>query len=160
MSEGQVSVSTEIAAEPARVWGLVTDIALMPRFSSELQSVAWADGFDGAALGACFLGVNRHPAVGEWTTRSQIIAFDPPRRFAWAVGDPDGPAATWTFDLQPAPEGTTLSYTARIGPGRSGVTMLIEREPHRAREIVANRLDQFRAGMRVTLEGLRTLAES
>ncbi|MFN8071066.1 MAG: hypothetical protein U0R66_04555 [Mycobacterium sp.] len=40
------------------------------------------------------------------------------------------------------------------------VTMLIEREPHRAREIVDNRLAEFRASMQTTLEGIRALVES
>ena len=98
--------------------------------------------------------------MGEWTTSSQIVVFDPPRCFGWAVGDPDAPAATWTFELQPSGAGTVLDYRARIGPGRSGVTMLIERQPHRAAAIVEDRLTQFRAGMRATLEGIRERAEN
>lgn len=159
MSQPEASVSVDIAAPPQRVWDVVTDIGLMPRFSTELLSVEWADGFSGPALGAQFLGRNRHPAVGEWTTRSEIVVFDPPRAFAWAVGDPENASATWAFDLTPAAEGTRLGYRARIGPGPSGVSMLIEREPHRAQAIVDNRLAQFRDSMRATLEGIRERAE-
>ncbi len=93
MTSHRASVEAEIAASPERVWELVADITLMPRFSAELQSAEWADGFDQADLGAEFLGTNRHPAIGEWTTRSRIVAFDPPRLFSWAVGDPQTPAA-------------------------------------------------------------------
>jgi uncharacterized protein YndB with AHSA1/START domain len=155
----EAAVGLDIAAPPQRVWQFVTDVTLMPVWSTELLTVQWAEGFDGPALGAKFAGRNRHPAVGEWTTISQIVVFDPPRRFGWAVGNPENPAATWTFDLQPTAGGTRLDYLARIGPGRSGVTMLIDREPHRAAEIVGNRLDNFRAGMRATLEGIRESAE-
>jgi uncharacterized protein YndB with AHSA1/START domain len=154
----ETSVSIDIPASPERVWELVTDITLMPRFSTELQSTAWADGFGAAALGAQFLGTNRHPAIGEWTTRSQVVDFEPLRLFGWAVGNPENPAAVWHFALTPIPEGTRLSYTARIGPGRSGVTMLIDREPERAEEIIARRLAQFRAGMQATLAGISDLA--
>jgi len=154
----EASVSVEIPASPERVWELVTDIALMPRFSSELQSTAWADGFDTAALGAQFLGTNRHPAIGEWTTTSHIVDFEPLRLFGWAVGNPEKPAAVWHFELTPIPEGTRLAYTGRIGPGPSGVTMLIDREPERAEEIIARRLTQFRAGIQATLAGIRELA--
>ena len=159
VSKHRASAEAEIAASPERVWELVADITLMPRFSTELQSVEWADGFDQPGLGAEFLGTNRHPAIGEWTTRSRIVAFDPPRLFSWAVGDPQTPAAIWTFDVSRLAAGTRVRYTAEIGPGRSGVTMLIEREPDRAQEIIERRLAQFRDGIQATLAGLRQLAE-
>ena len=158
MTVREASVSIDIPASPERVWELVTDITLLPRFSTELQSTAWADGFGAAEIGAQFLGTNRHQAIGEWTTTSYIVDFDPPRLFGWAVGNPENPAAIWHFALTPIPEGTRLTYTARIGPGSSGVTMLIDREPERAEEIIARRLTQFRAGIQATLAGIRELA--
>jgi carbon monoxide dehydrogenase subunit G len=155
----EVVDSADIAAPPQRVWEIVSDIAVMPRFSTELRDVQWADGFDGPALGAKFLGHNRNRMIGEWTTRSQITAFDRPRAFGWSVGDPEMPSATWRFDLAPRPGGTRLTYTAQIGPGPSGVTMLIERSPHRAERIVESRLAQFREAMAATLTGIGQLAE-
>lgn len=160
MTEPGVEVYARVCAPPDRVWELVSDITLLPEFSTELLGVAWADGFDGPGLGAEFLGRNQNPAIGEWTTRSRIVEFDPPRTFAWAVGDPAAPAARWRFELVPATDGTRLRYTARIGPGKSGVTMLIDREPDRAAEIVARRLRQFLAGMQATVAGITKLAES
>jgi hypothetical protein len=38
-----VEAATGIDADPARVWGLVSDIQLMSAFSNELQSVQWAE---------------------------------------------------------------------------------------------------------------------
>lgn len=139
-----VEVYADISAPIERVWDLVSDITLMPALSTELHSVRWADDFDEPCRGAQFLGTNRHEAIGVWTTRSHITAFDPPRTFEWTVGDPQGPAAVWRFDLSPATNGTRLRYTSRLGTGKSGVTMMIEREPQRAEEIVATRLEQFR----------------
>ena len=158
MTVRETSVSIDIPAPPERVWELVTDIALMPRFSTELQSTSWAEGYSAPSLGAQFLGTNRHPAIGEWTTTSYIVDFEPLRLFGWAVGNPENPAAIWQFKLSPIAEGTRLSYTARIGPGSSGVTMLIDREPERAEEIIANRLAQFRIGIQTTLAGISELA--
>ena len=160
VSEHEVVVETAISAPPQCVWELVTDIALMPRFSAELQRVEWAEGFETPGIGAQFLGVTRHPAVVEWTTRSHVIDVDPPRSFGWAVGDPESPAAIWRFVITPDRAGSRLSYTARLGPGRSGVTMLIERDPSRAEEIVAGRLEQFRAGMADTIAGIKEIAEA
>ena len=154
----EISVSLDIPAPPQRVWDVVTDISVMPRFSEELQSIEWAEGFSGAELGAQFLGTNRNEAIGEWTVRCHIVEFEPQRIFGWAVHDVENPAATWRFELSPIDEGTRLDYTARIGPGRSGVTWLISREPDRAEEIIADRLEVFREGMTATLEGIRALA--
>ena len=159
-SAHRVVVETEVAAPPQRVWELVTDVTLLPRFSTELQSAEWDEGFESARLGARFLGTNRHPAIGEWTTRSVVTVFEPLRSFEWAVGNPEKPAATWRFDIEPAPSGSRLSYTARLGDGRSGVTMVIAREPDRADEIIERRLGQWRRGMEATVAGIRDLAES
>ncbi len=155
----EATTTIDIAAPPDRVWEVLSDITVMPRFSTELLAVEWAGGSTGPALGAQFLGHNRNRAIGEWTTRSEIVAFDPPRVFGWAVGDSQKPAATWLFELQPLPSGTHLRYTARIGPGPSGVSMLIERTPDRAERIIEGRLGQFRNAMQATLEGIRDLAE-
>lgn len=154
----EITVTLDIPAPPEQVWDVITDISVMPRFSDELQSVEWAEGFSDAALGAQFLGTNRNQAIGEWTVRCHIVEFEPPRVFGWAVGRVENPAATWRFELTPTSAGTDLSYRARIGPGRSGVTMLIERDPDRAEEIVVDRLEVFRKGMTATLEGIRELA--
>jgi uncharacterized protein YndB with AHSA1/START domain len=160
MTTPEVDVHSDIAAPVGKVWQLVTDIVLMPRFSSELKSAAWAEGFDGPQLGAQFLGTNENPAVGVWTTRSHIIEFEPPHVFGWAVGDPARPAAVWRFELTPTTGGTRLRYSASIGPGKSGVTMMIDREPDRAQEIVQLRLRQFVTAMEATVAGITKLAES
>jgi len=153
-----VSVSVDISAPVWCVWGFVSDIALMPRFSDELQSVQWLDA-SAARLGARFTGTNTHPLMGTWTTQSSVVEFDPPRVFAWAVGDPDAPAATWRFDVAGG-DTTQLRYTACIGPGRSGVSMMVERQPQQRGQIVAYRLGAFRQAMAATLAGIKELAES
>ena len=58
MAVAGVEVYADIAAPVAQVWDLVSDISLMPAFSTELQSVVWVDGFDEPGLGAHFLGSN------------------------------------------------------------------------------------------------------
>ncbi|ULE34131.1 SRPBCC family protein [Mycobacterium sp. IDR2000157661] len=159
MNRPAVTVSTAISAPAVRIWELVSDIGVMPRLSDELRSVEWVDG-DGPRLGARFRGTNSHPAIGLWTTESVVVECDPPRVFAWAVGDPDRPAATWRFEVVPVGEAAQLRYTAEIGPGRSGVSMLIERAPQRREAIIANRLGQFDRAMTATIAGIKALAES
>jgi uncharacterized protein YndB with AHSA1/START domain len=154
-----VEVSTWIDAEPARVWGLVSDIALMPTLSNELQSVQWAAGFDKPRVGARFVGYSEHDAFGQWSTTSQIVAFDKLREFAWAVGEPDHPSSTWRFRLTPRDGGTTLSYWMQMGPGRSGLSVAIDSMPDKEQKIVFVRLREFESAIDKTLAAIKRLAE-
>jgi uncharacterized protein YndB with AHSA1/START domain len=153
-----VESSTWIDAPPERVWELVSDIGLMPTLSSELKSVEWADGATGPRLGACFVGCNEHDAFGKWSTTSQIIAYDPPREFAWSVG-PDDPAAKWRFVLTPRDGGTDLSFWMQMGPGRSGLSVAIESMPDKEQKIVFVRLREFEGAIGKTLAAIKQLAE-
>jgi len=154
-----VEVSTWIDAEPDRVWGLVSDIQLMPTFSDELQSVEWVDGAAGPRLGAKFVGHNKHDAFGQWSTTSHIVAFDQPHEFAWAVGDADNPAATWRFRLTPRDGGTTLTFWMQMGPARSGLSAAIESMPDKEQKIVFVRMREFETAMGKTVAALKRLAE-
>ncbi|OBB80693.1 cyclase [Mycobacterium colombiense] len=154
-----VEASTWIDADPARVWSLVSDIALMPAFSSELKSVEWAEGSDGPRVGARFIGHNEHDAFGQWSTTSQIVACDQPHEFTWAVGEADDPAAMWRFRLAPRDGGTVLSYWMQMGPGRSGLSVAIESMPDKEQKIVFVRLREFEGAIGKTLAAIKRLAE-
>jgi len=155
-----VQAKTWIDAPPARVWPLVSEIELMPGMSSELQAAEWLDGATGAALGARFAGRSRHEAMGEWTATSQVVEFEPERVFAWAVGDPADPAATWRFRLQPADGGTELSQWVQLGPGPSGLSLTIEAMPDKEQKIVFVRLREFERNMTATLAHIKKRAEA
>lgn len=154
-----VEVPIEIGAPPERVWAIVSDIEMMPGASPELQAVEWLDERGGAALGARFAGHNRHEALGEWSTTSQIVAYDPPRVFAWAVGDPEWPSAIWRFSLEPREGGTLLRQWVQMGPGRSGLSFAIEQMPDKEQKIVFVRLRELEANMGATLAAIKQLAE-
>ena len=155
-----VESSTEVAAPPERLWPLVTDLDLLAELSTELQSVRWLD--DGGkvpAVGRRFEGTNFHPAMGEWTIASQVIACEEPRLFSWAVHDPEDPAAVWGFELTPTDGGTRLRQFAQLGPGYSGLSPAIERLPDKEERIVDRRLQEFLTGIERNLTALREKAE-
>ena len=154
-----VEVPIEIDAPPERVWAIVSDIAVMPGASPELQAVEWLDGRSGPGLEARFAGHNRHEALGEWSTESVIVQYDPPRVFAWAVGDPDEPSAIWRFSLEPQEGGTLLRHWVQVGPGRSGLSYAIDQMPDKEQKIVFVRLREFEAHMGATLAAIKMLAE-
>ncbi|WP_406438138.1 SRPBCC family protein [Streptomyces sp. NBC_01613] len=155
-----VEVRTWIDAPPERVWALVSDIGLMPSTSDELRSVEWLDGATGPAVGARFLGRSSHEAYGEWATTSYVIEYEPGRVFAWAVQDPAEPSAIWRFRLHPGDGGTELSEWMQMGPGRSGLSVAIDRMPEKEEKIVFVRLREFEHNMTVTLERIKQLAEA
>ncbi|MEV0083568.1 SRPBCC family protein [Saccharopolyspora sp. NPDC050642] len=154
-----VELRTRIDAPPDRVWELVSDIELMPRLSAELQSVEWADGATGPALGAKFVGHNKHDALGEWSTTSHIVEFEPSRVFAWAVADPDDPSATWRFTVESADGGAVLRQWVRLGPGRSGLSLAIDKMPEKEQKIVFVRLREFETAIATNLAAIKELAE-
>jgi uncharacterized protein YndB with AHSA1/START domain len=155
-----VEVRTWVDAPPERVWAVVSDVEAMPRMSDELQSVEWLDGATGPALGARFVGRSKHEAFGEWATTSHVIECDPPRVFAWAVGDPDVPSAIWRFRLAPKDGGTELSQWMQLGPGRSGLSFAIDRMPEKEQKIVFVRMREFERNITRTLEQIKKRAEA
>ena len=153
----EAEVSIDIAASPATVWGLVTDINLPARFSDEFTGAEWLDNAE-PALGVRFVG---HNVRGEtqWDTICTVIEYEPQRAFGYAVVDVDDPAATWRFTLEPTDSGTRLGMWARMGPGRSGVSYIIYKDPDREEEIIARRLEMWLTNMNATVTGIKDLAE-
>jgi uncharacterized protein YndB with AHSA1/START domain len=149
----------DIDAPPERVWEICTDLPGLGRWSPENEGGEWLDDPAGPALGARFRGRNRHPAAGRWETTSVVTECDPPRHFAFAVGDPANPGATWSFTLEREGAGTRLQQRVRMGPGPSGATAAIERMPDKEERIIARRLEEYDAGMQAVLEGIKAAAE-
>ncbi|MEM7285430.1 MAG: SRPBCC family protein [Actinomycetota bacterium] len=154
----QAEAEVSIDAAPGAVWPLVTDISLPAQFTAEFQGADWVD--DGPALGATFHGHNKHQFVGEWTTTCTVTAFEDGSVFEWTVGDVENKTARWRFDLAPSETGSSLRFSAEMGPGPSGLTMAIQQMPDREEEIVANRLAEWTGNMQATLDGIKGLAET
>ncbi|MFD5543973.1 SRPBCC family protein [Streptomyces sp. NPDC127079] len=155
-----VEVRTWIDAPPARVWALVSDIELMPDMSAELRSVSWLDGATGPAVGARFVGRSEHEAFGRWETTSQVTECEPESVLAWAVQDPCAPSAVWRFRLRPEGGGTELSQWMQLGPGRSGLSVAIDRMPDKEQKIVFVRLREFERSITATLAEIKKRAEA
>ena len=153
-----VEVELVVAAPAARVWELVTDLVLMGQWSPEYRGGEWLDGATGPVVGARFKGRNQRREQ-QWESISTVIAAEPGRSFAWAVGDPTRAAATWRFDLTPEGHGTRVRQHVELGPGPSGLTARIAELPDREEDIIAARTAEHRRNMQMTLEGLKAAAE-
>ena len=152
-----VTVEVDIDAKAADIWPLVSDINLPARFSDEFQGADWID--DEPAIGARFSGRNKRDDLGEYEVICTLVDYEPERVFAWHTRDPDNPAAQWRFEIEPLLGGTRLRFSMVLGPGPSGLTVVIEAMPDKESAIIANRQKGQAANMRRTIEGIRDLAE-
>jgi uncharacterized protein YndB with AHSA1/START domain len=147
-----------VAAPATRVWELVIDLERMGQWSPEYQCGEWLDGATGPVVGARFKGRNKR-REREWESISTVLETAVGRSFAWAVGNPPNPAATWRFDLTPEGAGTRVHQHVQLGPGPSGLTARIAELPDREEDIVAARTAELQRHMQSTLQGLKTSAE-
>lgn len=153
----EIETTIQIDASLERVWKLVSDINLSAQFQDEFKGAEWVS--DGPALGAEFVGRNERKGY-TWETSSWVVAYEPMETFGWAVSDPDSPGSTWTFRLAPEGDGTEVTFHRRLGPGPSGITSIIERQPDREEEIIALRNAEQLENMRSVVEGVKRLAEA
>lgn len=153
----EIEVSADIAAAPESVWRLVSDINLPAQFQSEFRSAEWLDEGD-IGVGSRFVGRNER-GKWKWETTSWIVDYKPESVFSWAVSDRDNPGATWTFRMTPSDEGTHLVFHRQLGPGPSGITSMIERNPENEEEIIAARDAEQLINMQAVVDGIKTMAE-
>lgn len=154
-----IEVSQRVPCDVATAWRLVTDINLPARCSSELQEVEWLDGAEEVKVGARFRGRNRHKALGEWETVSEVAEVEDQRRWVWNVLGPDGVASTWAYEVEPASNGAIVRQWARMGPGPSGLSIGIAAQPDKEARIIARRLAEWQQNMQANLDWIRSQVE-
>ena len=104
-----VRSSIDIAAPPAQVWELVSDLPGMGRFSPENTGGMWQRG-GGPVAGAVFRGTNAQ-GRRRWSTRSTVVRAEPGRAFSFLVRAGGLAVAQWSYDLTPTATGCTLTET-------------------------------------------------
>ncbi|AEM84320.1 SRPBCC family protein [Streptomyces violaceusniger] len=98
-----------VDAAPARVYGLVSDVSAIGRWSPNADDVAFEPGA-GPWAGAWFGGRNRRNGK-EWTTRSQIVRADPGAAFGFVVGGAENGIVRWEWTLTPRGRGTVVQQS-------------------------------------------------
>ncbi|MGH1491829.1 MAG: nitroreductase family protein [Acidimicrobiales bacterium] len=150
----------DIKAPAHVVWPFASDINFGAQFSEEFVGARWADGFDGPALGAKFIGSNTHKAIGEWDVECFVDQYEPQRRFGWITSDTENPGAQWRFELDSIAGATRLRYRLVLGPGPSGITAAITNMPDKEAKILDRRVAEHRANMQTVVEGIKAAAEA
>jgi hypothetical protein len=111
-----------MAASPAVVWDLVSDVTKIGRYSPETFEAEWLNGATGPAVGATFRGHVKRNGRGPvyWTTCT-VLDCVPERSFAFGVGSSEKPLNVWRYELEPNGDGTDVTESfdlARTAPLR------------------------------------------
>ena len=102
-----VQASVTIAAEPAAVYSLITDLSAMASLAEEVHAMSWTKGA-AAAPGAVFTGRNRNGAK-SWSTTCTVTTAEPGRAFAFDVKSAMLPIAHWRYDIVATEGGCTVT---------------------------------------------------
>lgn len=143
----------EIAAPPAQVWDLISDVCRMPEWSPQVKSTRLRSGFDRVELGTEFTNLNVHGEL-EWKTRAQIVRFTPGEELAFRIEEN---WVVWAFRVEPTDRGDTRLIQRRETPeGISEVSLNLTESAMGGQEAFTQLL---RNGMRQTLESIKTTTE-
>jgi hypothetical protein len=142
-----------IARPPEVVYDLVADVTRMGSWSPVCKECWWEEG-GGPAVGAAFTGRNVLPDR-TWETRSEVVAADRGREFAFVVG---GSWTRWGYTFAPVGGGTEVTESWAFLPG--GVAMFEERFGDGAEAQIEERLALAREGIPATLAAIKRDAEA
>ena len=147
------SDSVVVARSPEDLYDMVSDVTRMGEWSPVCKACWWEDGAS-ARVGAWFGGRNELPER-TWETRSEIVAAEPGREFAFIVG---GTYVRWGYRFAPVDGGTQITESWEFLPG--GITMFEERFGAEAPAAIANRIEAAHNGIAATLAALKRIAEA
>jgi hypothetical protein len=141
--------SIDIAARPADVWAVVSDLRRTGEWSPECSRVVPVGG---VRAGGWLLGLNRRGPV-RWATVSRIVHVDPAGEITWKVLTN---GSVWTYRLEPAGTGTRLVETRETPRGVSGFARWFT---ERFLGGLCGHDDELEAGMAGGLERIRSIVE-
>lgn len=149
----ELETSIEIAAEPAAVWKLVSDLPRLAEWSPQVVRTVVRRPLK---VGSRMLNVN-HSGMKVWPTTAKVVAMEPHRRVAFRITEN---RTVWSFELEPitvdAAPGTRLVHRRETPDGISSlsnrlVDVVLGGQPAFTAELTA--------GMRQTLTRVKAEAE-
>jgi uncharacterized protein YndB with AHSA1/START domain len=148
----QLEASIEIAAPPAQVWALVSDIPRMASWSPQVVRTVVRGG--AVRQGARFVNLNRQGPL-FWPTTGKVVRFEPHRDFAFRIGEN---RTVWSFELtDDGAGGTRLVQRREVPDGISAVSLALTKVVLGGVESFTRRLED---GMRETLRRVKAEAEA
>ncbi|GAB2938256.1 SRPBCC family protein [Rhodococcus aerolatus] len=153
MDPAPKSGSVVVDTTPEQLYALVSDVTRTGEWSPICRECWWDEGA-GPEVGAWFSGRNEVPGR-TWETRSQVVAAEPGREFAWQVG---GNLVRWAYTMAPAGDGRTeLTEHWQFLP--DGLAMFRQRYGDDAEREIENRTQAAHDGIPATLAAIKAVAE-
>jgi hypothetical protein len=117
MSQMAGEVSVWMAATPAQVWALVSDVTRIGEFSPETFEGKWTGGSTGPEVGATFAGHVKRNGVGPtYWSPCRVTRCVPEEVFEFAVGLDSVALTNWGYRLEPRDGGTLVTEYFRLEP--------------------------------------------
>lgn len=149
----QRSESVVVAAPPEALYDLVADVTRTGEWSPICRGCWWDEG-GSARVGAWFTGRNEVPGR-TWETRSQVVAADRGREFAWVVG---GSYVRWGYTFAAVQGGTELTESWEFLP--EGIAMFQDKYGDDAPAQIEDRTRAAYRSIPATLARIKAIAET
>lgn len=146
-----LEVQVHVHADPARVWGIVSDVRRTGEWSPECRRVIILSRGT-LRHGTRFVGINRRKLLW-WPTTARIHLYDAGTSLGWAVGQN---RTRWSYRVEPEGDGTLLTER-RDAP--EGLSWLGRNFARFFLGGVAEHTDELENGMRTTLMRIKEIAE-
>jgi uncharacterized protein YndB with AHSA1/START domain len=144
-----IEATIEIAAPPAEVWALVSDLRNMARWSPQVvKTFAKAP----VAEGSTMLNINRRGFL-VWPTQSKVVRLVPEREIAFRVKEN---YTVWSYRLEATGTGTRVTARREAPQGISDLSVGLTK---RALGGVDAFTVELQEGMRQTLQRIKADAE-
>lgn len=153
MSNLSHSESIIVARSAECLYDMVSDVTRTGEWSPVCKACWWDEG-GAARVGDWFTGRNVLPER-TWETRSEVVAAQRGREFAFVVG---GSYVRWGFTFTALGERTRVTESWEFLPG--GIAMFEEKFGPDAQTQIANRTRAAHDGIPVTLAAIKRTAES
>jgi uncharacterized protein YndB with AHSA1/START domain len=145
-----LEASIEIAAPPARVWALVSDLRNMPRWSPQVRKTIVRGGV--MRVGAKLFNLNRRGLL-VWPTQAMVTEYEPERRVAFKVREN---WTVWSFELEPTATGTRVVQRREAPKGISDLSVKLTEKVLGG---VPSFTEEMQVGMEQTLRRIKREAE-
>jgi hypothetical protein len=149
------SDSIFISRSPEELYDMIADVTRMGEWSPICTACWWDDG-DGPRVGASFTGKNELPER-TWETRSEVVAADRGREFAWVVAEPPT-RARWGYSFVAVEGGTEVTETWELPP--EGSAFFEKMFGDDAAKEIGIRSDWAKDGIGATLAAIKGAAEA
>ena len=146
-------VTVWMAAQPEKVWDLVSDVTRIGEFSPETFEAKWTRGSTGPEEGAYFAGHVKRNGVGPtYWSPCRVTRCVPKEVFEFSVGTDSVTVNNWGYRLAARDGGTDVTEYFRMEPSLPTRLYWTVLGPLRSRTNVR--------GMRTTLERMKAVVEA